>query len=406
MKEIRVFIVDDSAVVRQVLTGVLNNISGITVIGSAPDPIFALKKLEQDWPDVIVLDIEMPRMDGVTFLKKLMKEHPIPVVICSTLTTKGAEVTMHAMSAGAVDIITKPTINLKNFLHESETLMANAIKGAAQAKIKHDANEQLKPVMVEKPLTVMADTTDRVIAIGTSTGGTQALEKILTRLPNTAPGMVVVQHMPEAFTAAFAQRLDSVCQLTVKEAENNDRVMPGLVLIAPGGKHLLLRRSGAQYRVEVKDGPLVTRHRPSVNVLFRSVATAAGKNAIGIIMTGMGDDGAKGLKELHETGALTIAQDEESCVVYGMPKEAVKVGGVDAELPLEQLPELIVTSPSRAAFLSTKNHSLLIISVVTMRKPPHTLLRLTIKLKRPRWTLTNIKTIIYSMTTDGMIAIR
>jgi two-component system, chemotaxis family, protein-glutamate methylesterase/glutaminase len=356
MNDIRVFLVDDSAVVRQVLTKVLNNIAGITVIGSAPDPIFAIKKLEKDWPDVIVLDIEMPRMDGVTFLKKLMEEHPIPVVICSTLTTKGAEVTMHAMSAGAVGIITKPTINLKNFLNESETLMANAIKGAAQAKMKHVDSQQLKPVSVEKSLEVIADTTDRVIAIGTSTGGTQALEKVLTRLPNTAPGMVIVQHMPEAFTAAFAQRLDSICQLTVKEAENNDRVLPGLVLIAPGGKHLLLRRSGAQYRVEVKDGPLVTRHRPSVNVLFRSVATAAGKNAIGIIMTGMGNDGAAGMKELHETGALTIAQNEESCVVYGMPKEAVKAGGVDAEIALDQIPQLIVSSPSRAVFLSEKEN--------------------------------------------------
>jgi two-component system, chemotaxis family, protein-glutamate methylesterase/glutaminase len=272
------------------------------------------------------------------------------------LTTKGAEVTMHAMSAGAVDIITKPTINLKNFLNESETLMANAIKGAAQAKMKHVDSQQLKPVSVEKSLAVMADTTDRVIAIGTSTGGTQALEKILTRLPNTAPGMVIVQHMPEAFTAAFAQRLDSICQLTIKEAENNDRVLPGLVLLAPGGKHLLLRRSGAQYRVEVKDGPLVTRHRPSVNVLFRSVATAAGKNAIGIIMTGMGNDGAAGMKELHETGALTIAQNEESCVVYGMPKEAVKAGGVDAEIALDQIPQLIVSSPSRAVFLSENDN--------------------------------------------------
>jgi len=350
-EEIRVFIVDDSAVVRQVLTKVLNNIAGITVIGSAPDPIFALAKLEKNWPDVIVLDIEMPRMDGVTFLKKLMKEHPIPVVICSTLTTKGAEVTMHAMSAGAVDIITKPTINLKNFLQESETLMGHAIKGAAQAKIKNIGESKLKPVIIDKPITAMAETTDRVIAIGTSTGGTQALEAVLTRLPKTSPGIVVVQHMPEAFTAAFAQRLNSVCEVTVKEAQNNDRVMPGLVFIAPGGKHLLLRRSGAQYRVEVKDGPLVTRHKPSVNVLFRSVATAAGNNAIGIIMTGMGDDGAKGLKELHDTGALTIGQDEDSCVVYGMPKEALKAGGVDAEIPLDKIPELIVASPSRKRFI-------------------------------------------------------
>ncbi len=358
MKNINVFIVDDSAVVRQVLNEVLNSIPGITVIGSAPDPIFALSKLEQRWPDVIVLDIEMPRMDGVTFLKKLMLEHPIPVVICSTLTTKGAEVTMAAMSAGAVDIITKPTINLKGFLQESKQLMANAIRGAAEAKmisvksIAASSGQASTPVTTpQKSLIAMAETTDRVIAIGTSTGGTQALEVVLTQLPKVAPGIVVVQHMPEAFTAAFAQRLDSVCHVTVKEAVNNERVMPGLVLIAPGGKHLLLRRSGAQFRVEVKDGPLVTRHKPSVNVLFRSVATAAGSNAIGIIMTGMGDDGAKGIKELHDTGALTIAQDEATSVVYGMPKEAVKLGGVDGEMALTDIPELIMSSPSRAQYL-------------------------------------------------------
>jgi len=359
MNEIRVFLVDDSAVVRQVLAGVLNSTPDITVIGSAPDPIFALKKLEQDWPDVIVLDIEMPRMDGVTFLKKLMAEHPIPVVICSTHTVKGASATMEAMSAGAVDIITKPTVNLKGFLQESKSLMANAIKGAAQAKMSRVQNLVSKsPINIEKtkyvvPLKAMAETTDRVVAIGLSTGGTQALESVLTRLPQTSPGIVVVQHMPEAFTAAFAARLDSVCQISVREAKDNDRVMSGVVLIAPGGMHLLLRRSGAQYRVEVKDGPLVTRHKPSVNVLFRSVATAAGNNAIGIIMTGMGDDGAKGMKELHDTGALTIAQDEASCVVYGMPKEAVKAGGVDGEVSLLSIPELIINSPNRAVFLKS-----------------------------------------------------
>ncbi len=357
MSDIRVFLVDDSAVVRQVLGSVIDSIPGIKVIGSAPDPIFALKKLEEDWPDVIVLDIEMPRMDGITFLKKLMKEHPIPVVICSTLTLKGAEVTMEAMSAGAVDILTKPTANLKGFLQESKTLMANAIKGAAQAKMHRVSSLSSAPakqrITSTVPLKAMAETTDRVIAIGTSTGGTQALESVLTRLPKTAPGIVVVQHMPEAFTAAFASRLDSICEVTVKEAKDNDRVMPGIVLIAPGGMHLLLRRSGAQYRVEVKDGPLVTRHKPSVNVLFRSVATAAGKNAIGIIMTGMGDDGAKGMMELHETGALTVGQDEESCVVYGMPKEAFKLGGVDGEIPLSEIPELITSMPSRKGFLHT-----------------------------------------------------
>ncbi|MFT7006079.1 MAG: two-component system chemotaxis response regulator CheB [Colwellia sp.] len=356
MGDIRVFIVDDSAVVRQVLGSVLNSITGITVIGSAPDPIFAIDKLEKDWPDVIILDIEMPRMDGVTFLKKLMKEHPIPVVICSTLTTKGADVTMQAMSSGAVDIITKPTINLKSFLQESKALMSHTIQAAAMAKVgairTFDSKPSIiKPLKTISPLTAMAETTDRVIAIGTSTGGTQALEAVLTRLPKTSPGIVIVQHMPEAFTAAFAERLNGICEVTVKEAKNGDRVMPGLAFIAPGGMHLLLRRSGAQYRLEVKDGPLVTRHKPSVNVLFRSVSTAAGKNAIGIIMTGMGDDGAKGMKELHDTGALTIAQDEKTSVVYGMPKEAVKMGGVDAEIPLDKIPELIVASPNRALFL-------------------------------------------------------
>ncbi|QPK63902.1 chemotaxis response regulator protein-glutamate methylesterase [Methylomonas sp. LL1] len=363
MTDTKVFIVDDSAVVRQVLTGLLDDLPGIRVIGAAPDPIFALKRMEIEWPDVIVLDIEMPRMDGITFLKKLMHEHPTPVVICSTLTAKGAEVTMQAMSAGAVDIITKPTVNLKGFLQDSKTLLADAIKAASHARLKKVPLMAGKPALEVQPkltadsvispggLAPMSETTDRVIAIGTSTGGTQALEYVLTRLPRTVPGIVIVQHMPEAFTAAFAKRLDSLSQITVKEAEQNDRVIPGLALIAPGGKHMLLRRSGAQYRVEIKEGPLVSRHRPSVDVLFRSTAQAAGKNALGIIMTGMGDDGARGLTELHDTGALTVAQDEASCVVYGMPKEAVKMGGTDAELSLSAIPDLIIHAPNRAKFL-------------------------------------------------------
>ena len=362
MADIKVFIVDDSALVRQVLTQLLDSLSGIKVIGSAPDPIFALRRMEQDWPDVIILDIEMPRMDGITFLKKLMQEHPTPVIICSSLTAKGAEVTMQALSSGAVDIMTKPTINLKGFLLESQTQLGDAIKAAARARVKRilpgldnqplGSQPKLSPDVVIPPvnLAAMVDTTDRVVAIGTSTGGTQALEYILTRLPENAPGIVIVQHMPEAFTAAFAQRLNHLSQISVKEAEQNDRVIPGLALIAPGGKHMVLRRSGAQYRVEIKDGPLVSRHRPSVDVLFRSTAQAAGKNALGIIMTGMGDDGAVGLKDLHDTGALTIAQDEASCVVYGMPKEAVKLGATDAELPLSALPQLIIDSPNRRAF--------------------------------------------------------
>lgn len=357
--EIKVLIVDDSAVARQVLTASLDGVAGIKVIGSAPDPIFAMKRMEIEWPDVIVLDIEMPRMDGVTFLKKLMSEHPTPVVICSTLTERGAEVTMQAMSAGAVDIVTKPKINLRNFLQESQSTFIDIIKAAAQSRprlIKSSSAapargatdaESLFSVSHLKP---MMQTTDRVIVIGTSTGGTQALEYLFTQLPGNAPPIVVVQHMPEHFTAAFAKRLDSICQVTIKEAEQNDRALPGVVLIANGGKHMLLQRSGAQYRVDVKDGPLVSRHRPSVDVLFRSSAQAAGANAVGIILTGMGDDGARGMKEMHEAGALTIAQDEASCVVYGMPKEAVKLGAVDGILPLSAIPQLIMQAPTRAQY--------------------------------------------------------
>jgi two-component system chemotaxis response regulator CheB len=350
-------IVDDSAVVRQVLTGLLDGVSGIKVIGAAPDPIFAMKKMETEWPDVIVLDIEMPRMDGVTFLKKLMSVHPTPVVICYTLTVKGAEVTMQAMSAGAVDIITKPKVNLRNFLQESKATIIDVIKAAAQSRPRTIKSVAPSPVSASpnslfgaSPPKPMVQTTDRVIVIGTSTGGTQALEYLFTQLPRTAPPIVVVQHMPEHFTAAFAKRLDGICQVTVKEAAHKDRALPGVVLIAPGGKHMLLQRSGAQYQVEVKDGPLVSRHRPSVDVLFRSSAQSAGANAVGIILTGMGDDGAHGMKEMHDAGALTIAQDEASCVVYGMPKEAIKIGGVDGILPLSAIPQLIMQAPTRALF--------------------------------------------------------
>ncbi|TAK62379.1 chemotaxis response regulator protein-glutamate methylesterase [Methylobacter sp.] len=356
---IKLLIVDDSAVVRQVLTGLLDGVSDIKVIGAAPDPIFAMKKMETEWPDVIVLDIEMPRMDGVTFLKKLMSERPVPVVICSTLTEKGAEVTMQAMSAGAVDIITKPKVNLRNFLQESKSTIIDVIKAAAASRPRtikssaaapNPAPKSINSLFGTSPLKPMIQTTDRVIVIGTSTGGTQALEYLFTQLPRTAPPIVVVQHMPEHFTAAFAKRLDGICQVTVKEAAQNDRALPGVVLIAPGGKHMLLHRSGAQYQVDVKDGPLVSRHRPSVDVLFRSSAQSAGPNAIGIILTGMGDDGAHGMKEMHDAGALTIAQDEASCVVYGMPKEAVKLGAVDGILPLSAIPQLIMQAPTRALF--------------------------------------------------------
>ncbi|WP_343590923.1 chemotaxis response regulator protein-glutamate methylesterase [Paracidovorax wautersii] len=341
MPSIKVLIVDDSAVVRQVLTGLLSPVAGIEVMHAAADPLLAMQRMKQEWPDVILLDVEMPRMDGITFLRKIMAERPTPVVICSTLTEKGARTTMEAMAAGAVAIVTKPRIGLKTFLSESAEELIATVKAAARANVrrlavradapppvpvgKHNADVILPPGAAR----AMAKTTERVVAIGTSTGGTQALEQVLTALPRVCPGIVIVQHMPEKFTAAFASRLDKLCQIEVKEAENNDRVIPGRALIAPGGRHMLLRRSGAQYHVEVVDGPLVNRHRPSVDVLFRSVAKSAGANAQGIIMTGMGDDGAAGLLEMQQAGARTVAQDEESCVVFGMPKEAIKRGGVD-----------------------------------------------------------------------------
>ena len=347
MNEIRVLVVDDSAVVRQVMTEILGREPGIRVIGAAPDPIFALERMRKDWPDVITLDVEMPRMDGVTFLKKIMAERPTPVVICSSLTQAGAETTMQALAAGAVSIIAKPTVGLKDFLRESSNDVVAAVRAAAVSRVRNLAARpaaQASAGLKEPPAGIhaMAKTTDSIVAIGTSTGGTQALEAVLTALPATAPGIVIVQHMPEKFTASFAERLNGLCEIDVFEAKDGQRVVPGRALIAPGGKHMLLKRSGAQYHVEVVDGPVVNRHRPSVDVLFRSVAKYAGRNALGVIMTGMGDDGARGLKEMHDAGARTIAQDEESCVVYGMPKEAVKLGAVDRSLPLERIAAALV----------------------------------------------------------------
>ncbi|QDX80581.1 chemotaxis response regulator protein-glutamate methylesterase [Denitratisoma sp. DHT3] len=355
--KIKVMVVDDSAVVRQAAREILAKYPEIEVLGAAADPIFALETMKRAWPDVIVLDIEMPRMDGITFLKKIMAEHPTPVVICSTLTEKGAQTTIEAMAAGAVTIITKPKMGLKQFLTDSSADMVAAIKAAAQANVRRLGTVRNAPGSAPPPpkltadavlaaraasSTAMSQTTDRVIAIGTSTGGTQALEAVLTRLPAVCPGIVIVQHMPEKFTAMFAQRLDSLCKIEVREARNGDRVIPGRALIAPGGRHMMLKRSGAQYQVEVADGPLVNRHKPSVDVLFRSTAQVAGKNALGIIMTGMGDDGARGLKEMHDAGAPTIAEDESTCVVFGMPKEAIKAGAVDKVVPLHRIPDEII----------------------------------------------------------------
>ncbi|QJQ06835.1 chemotaxis response regulator protein-glutamate methylesterase [Undibacterium piscinae] len=355
--KIKVMLVDDSAVVRQVLAALLGKDGGIEVIASAPDPIFAMDKMNVQWPDVIVLDVEMPRMDGITFLKKIMSIRPTPVVICSTLTEKGAATSMQAMAAGAIAIVTKPKAGLRNFLELDEGDIVQAVKAAAASNMRHVKAMTMAPFNPTQKLTIdqampssdgaqtslsaMSVTTDKLVAIGTSTGGTQALELVLTQLSRTVPGIVIVQHMPEKFTAAFADRLNSICQIEVLEAKNGDRVIPGRALVAPGGRHMQVKRSGAQYHVEVIDAPPVNRHRPSVDVLFRSVAKCAGRNVLGIIMTGMGDDGALGMREMHDAGAETIAQDEKTCVVYGMPKEAVKLGAVDKITPLTNIAGLI-----------------------------------------------------------------
>ena len=350
---IRVFIVDDSAVVRKVLTELLTGIAGIEVIGAAQDPIFAQAKMERDWPDVIILDVEMPRMDGISYLRQIMAERPTPVIMCSTLTVDGSKTSLQALSIGAIDVVAKPKANLKTKLPEASAELVSAVRTAAKANM---AGAKLKPIaaitevrskltadaMLSKTASRHARKTGSLIAIGASTGGTQALEAVLTALPSNTLPILIVQHMPETFTKTFAQRLDGLCRVSVKEAEDNDSLMPGRVLIAPGGKHMMLQTTQFGASVQVKDGPLVSRHKPSVDVLFRSVAKYAGGNALAIIMTGMGDDGARGIKELHEAGSKTIAQNEATCVVYGMPKEAVKLGAIDDVLALDKIPAKIV----------------------------------------------------------------
>jgi two-component system chemotaxis response regulator CheB len=354
MNPIKVMIVDDSAVVRQVVVNMLEGEPGIKVIGTASDPLFAIERMKSAWPDVILLDVEMPRMDGITFLKKIMSERPTPVIICSTLTEAGAATTIEALAAGAVTIITKPRVGLKQFMSESMDELTTAIRQAAKIDVRRMARRvgaaatsvptrnSADVILAPAREKAMTRTTEHIVAIGTSTGGTQALELVLADLPAVCPGIVVVQHMPPQFTAAFAARLNSVCEIEVREAANNDRVVPGCALLAPGGKHMLLIRSGAQYHVEIKDGPPVNRHRPSVDVLFRSVAKCAGKNALGIIMTGMGDDGARGLKEMRDAGAHTVAQDEATCVVFGMPKEAIRLEAAERVEPLDNIARLIL----------------------------------------------------------------
>jgi len=351
-ERVRVLVVDDSAVVRETMSEILASDPEIEVMGTACDPFAAAEKIRRSAPDVITLDIEMPRMDGLTFLHKLMAQHPIPVVICSSLAEEHCESTLKALEYGAVDIICKPKVGTKEFLRESQVRICDAVKAAARSRPR-PRRQQIRPHVPEPKLTAdavmprlksqaMIQTTERVVAVGASTGGTEALRVFLEALPADSPGIVIVQHMPEMFTAAFARRLDTLCAVTVKEAEQDDTVVRGRVLIAPGNRHTMLKRSGARYFVEVRDGPLVSRHRPSVDVLFRSAARYAGKNAVGVIMTGMGDDGAHGLLEMKEAGAATIAQDEATCVVFGMPNEAIKLGGADEVLPLERIaPEVL-----------------------------------------------------------------
>ncbi len=349
-KKIRVLIVDDSAVVRQALTEILSSDPGIDILGTASDPFIAAQRIREEVPDVITLDVEMPRMDGITFLQKIMSQHPIPVVMCSSLTEEGSETALKALEYGAVEIIQKPKLGVKQFLEESRIIICDTVKAAAEARVKRISPgvKKVPPkltadAVIAKPTgAAMIQTTEKVVMVGASTGGTEALRIFLEAMPLDAPGIVIVQHMPEHFTRSFAARLDGICRISVKEAENNDTVMRGRALIAPGNAHALLKRSGARYYVEIKDGPLVSRHRPSVDVLFRSAARYAGKNAVGVIMTGMGDDGAKGLKEMKEAGASTIAQDEQSCVVFGMPKEAIKLGAADRVLPLEVIAGAVV----------------------------------------------------------------
>ena len=351
-KKIKVMLVDDSAIVRQTLAEVLSSDPEIEIVDTCQDPYMAAQKLRKVTPDVIMLDVEMPRMDGITFLKKIMSQHPIPVIICSTLVERGAETTLKALEYGAVDIIQKPTLGTKKFLQEAQIQLTDAVKAAANVRVRQlfVRTQQVSPkltadaVLASASGKAMMRTTEKIIVIGASTGGTEAVRSVLEAMPQDAPGIVVVQHMPQGFTTSFAKRLNGLCKINVKEASDGDSVLRGHALIAPGNNHTLLKRSGARYYVEVKQGPLVSRHRPSVDVLFRSAARYAGSNAVAAILTGMGDDGAAGMKEMHDAGAYTIAQDEKTSVVYGMPAVAVKHGGVDKVLPLQKIAAALLST--------------------------------------------------------------
>jgi len=346
---LNILVVDDSAIVRQVLASVLSEKRGFRV-SVAADPFIAMDKMKKVAPHVILLDLEMPRMDGLTFLEKLMSQNPVPVVVCSGLTGPRTEAAIRALEIGAVDIITKPKVGIRGFLEESAVLLEDTVRAAATARVNkfrrlrkdsskyHSADVVIPPAV----LSASAQQREKIVAIGASTGGTEALLQVLEQMPADCPGIVAVQHMPEGFTAAFAKRLNGICRIQIKEAADGDKVIPGHAYIAPGNRHTLVRRLGPGYFLEVRDGSLVSRHRPSVNVLFRSVAQAAGASAVGILMTGMGDDGADGLLEMKQAEAFTIAQDEASCVVFGMPREAILRGAAQEVLSLSKIPAAIL----------------------------------------------------------------
>lgn len=354
MKKIRVLNVDDSALMRQVLAALLAKDPEIEVIGAAPDPYVAREKIKALNPDVITLDVEMPRMDGITFLEKLMRGHPMPVIMVSSLTEAGCETTLRALELGAVDFITKPKIDLREGMEEVAQDLITKVKAAACANLKRQApgerpktTSQASPAPARTGSQAMIKTTDTIIAIGSSTGGTEAVKEVLEVLPPNTPPILITQHMPERFTKTWADRMNTLCRISVKEAEDGDSVLPGHALVAPGGYHMVLERSGARYSVRINQDPPVNRHRPSVDVTFASVARYAGANAVGVILTGMGGDGAKEMLTMKQAGAFTIAQDEASCVVFGMPKEAIKAGGVDKVLPLHEIAGAILAHVSR-----------------------------------------------------------
>ncbi len=337
---IKVLIVDDSAIVRKVLTNDLSKFNDIEVVGSAIDPYVAREKIIQLKPDVITLDIEMPRMDGLSFLRKLMKHHPIPVVIVSSLTPENSDMALKAFSLGAVEVISKPGSTYST--PDIHRKLVRAIRAAAAAKVFKKVESSESTASPSAIHNIALQTTHKILAIGASTGGTNAIESILTEMPSTAPGTVIVQHMPKFFTASFAERLNTKCQMEVREAADNDVIVPGIALIAPGDKHMLLDRSGARYMVKLKNGPAVHHQRPAVDILFYSVAKKAGKNGVGVLLTGMGADGAKGMLAMHNDGAFTIAQDEKTSIVFGMPKEAINLGGVDKVLPLQKITKTVL----------------------------------------------------------------